>query len=131
MPQSINSPRSEAALGATTPKLGSGPDKPPTPGYSGAEFVPRSGYFHLPRSLNVSDGSQWVPPSISGDAPVGLTFLVPHPRLGFPLKLGGVPFPAPPSPSFQPLLYSPHPSFVDEMPLARGCAFCPSEQHKS
>lgn len=46
VPQSINSPRSDAASGTTTPRLGSGPDKPPTLGYSGDEFVLRSGYFH-------------------------------------------------------------------------------------
>ena len=27
----------------------------------------------------MSEGSQWVPPPTSEDAPVGLTFLIPHP----------------------------------------------------
>lgn len=122
--QSINSPCLDAAVGTTTPKLGSGPDKPPTLDTLGM----RSGCFHL-----WSLSTDRLPPSTWGDTPVRLTFPLPHPSLGSLLRLrwGCLFLPPPHLPSsFRPLLYSPHPIFADEMALARGCAICSSEPHK-
>lgn len=58
--QSINSPCSDAAVGTTTPKLGSGPDKPPTLDTLGM----KSGCFHLWSSLclrGLSNDSHHLP----------------------------------------------------------------------